>query len=529
MFELRPDIRVQVQSNTRPVIVDCVEGTRAVVDPLVLEVLRALDGAPSLEDAWQVLERRGLADGLDRDGFGEFVEASLSRYFATPTHAAASLRQAWGEARRVREERLLALVRWAGAKVPYYQARWGHLLPELRGIEDARRIPLLSREEVRAQFPTGLLAAGFDYGELISSGRAAVEYSSGSTSVTDRVPSLHLVSELGPSAVSSVPFFSRTDRAADFTPPVCSGHECSIEQQSREERTFGGYLLLPSAPDPMYMSEAALRGVHAELWDWAPQALLGNPWYLMSLLRSFDALGLPLPDSIEVVQTLTEFATAPVRRYLARKTGLVPFDGYSSTECGTLAVTCPLGRYHLAEQSYVEILRRGRPAGVGEFGEIVVTTLDNEAMPLVRYRQRDLAAPTESCECGIPSPTIELLGRQGDCLVAGSRVVPVRVVDRGLERVAALLFYRLLQQADETVGADIGVDPESGASAETVVADVRRVLAECDLKVGAVTVVERLRTQPSMKFSPLVSRVPQLRQRVAQALELEDDASSPAL
>lgn len=64
-------------------------------------------------------------------------------------------------------------------------------------------------------------------------------------------------------------------------------------------------------------------------------------------------------------------------------------------------------RYHLhVENAVIEVLKDGRPARPGEVGTIVVTQLDNEAMPLVRYDLGDLAtvAEDEPCACGRAHP-----------------------------------------------------------------------------------------------------------------------------
>jgi phenylacetate-CoA ligase len=67
------------------------------------------------------------------------------------------------------------------------------------------------------------------------------------------------------------------------------------------------------------------------------------------------------------------------------------------------------------DESYiVEILVDGRPAKVGEIGEIVITDLNNFSMPLIRYRIGDMAVAVnqDSCPCGRPHSQIgEISGR----------------------------------------------------------------------------------------------------------------------
>src|SRR5207249_2460748 len=87
------------------------------------------------------------------------------------------------------------------------------------------------------------------------------------------------------------------------------------------------------------------------------------------------------------------------------------------------------GAYHVhIENSVVEILCEGRPAREGETGEVVVTQLDNRAMPLIRYATQDVAvaAPQKMCACGRGLPLLaSIQGRVPDIVFApdGSALV----------------------------------------------------------------------------------------------------------
>jgi phenylacetate-CoA ligase len=98
-----------------------------------------------------------------------------------------------------------------------------------------------------------------------------------------------------------------------------------------------------------------------------------------------------------------------------------------------LASQCPEsgGRYHLhPENALVEILDGHGPVPPGTPGRVVVTQLDNEAMPLVRYELGDVAvaaAPGERCPCGRTLPLLERVeGRLADLVATpdGAFLVP---------------------------------------------------------------------------------------------------------
>ena len=100
---------------------------------------------------------------------------------------------------------------------------------------------------------------------------------------------------------------------------------------------------------------------------------------------------------------------------------------YGSSEAGATAYACPEGRLHLSEDHiHVEILRDdGSPAAPDELGEIVVTTLNNLAMPLVRYRLGDLGSfgdPARVCPCGVTLRTMNLeVGKVADRITTSTK------------------------------------------------------------------------------------------------------------
>lgn len=85
-------------------------------------------------------------------------------------------------------------------------------------------------------------------------------------------------------------------------------------------------------------------------------------------------------------------------------------DRYSTQEFGFLAIQCPVGDHLHALQfhNYIEILDdSGKPCQVGEVGKVVVTSLTNPAMPLIRYELGDRARWLEACSSGITLPVLD--------------------------------------------------------------------------------------------------------------------------
>lgn len=109
------------------------------------------------------------------------------------------------------------------------------------------------------------------------------------------------------------------------------------------------------------------------------------------------------------------------REEIAQHFGATVFESYGATEVGPIAHECPAGSRHImADHVKLEVFNGDQPAPTGEFGDLVVTSLFNRAMPLVRCRigDRGRISP-EPCECGLPHPVLsELVGRAADFFVA---------------------------------------------------------------------------------------------------------------
>jgi phenylacetate-CoA ligase len=109
------------------------------------------------------------------------------------------------------------------------------------------------------------------------------------------------------------------------------------------------------------------------------------------------------------------FQRDEIERYLGARI----IEVYGCSEMGCVALECPRGAKHIfATAAHVEILREGQPAQPGEVGDLVITSLVNRAMPLVRYRNGDRASLSpHPCPCGLPHPILaNLQSRDADLL-----------------------------------------------------------------------------------------------------------------
>jgi phenylacetate-CoA ligase len=179
---------------------------------------------------------------------------------------------------------------------------------------------------------------------------------------------------------------------------------------------------------------------------------------------------------------------------------------YGCTEVGPIAAECPAGSMHLmTDNSFIEIVRDGEPVPIGEFGEIVATSLRNRAMPLVRCRVGDSGRISpEPCSCGLPYPVLsDLVARVADVFVAADgRKVHGSALANGLREVlahapAGAIQQVLFQQVDRTRWK-ILVESQTGFDA-TIAARLTALVHElfgeaCNVQIERVAMVPRERS-----------------------------------
>lgn len=144
-----------------------------------------------------------------------------------------------------------------------------------------------------------------------------------------------------------------------------------------------------------------------------PEFFYTMPSNLDGLLQAFERRALRL-GALRLIFSGGEVLEDSLRERARRILGVEIRDNYGSTEA-FVAWQCPAARYHInAEHVVVEVVdSNDRPVAPGAMGRILITTLENHLMPLIRYEIGDYAiASDERCPCGRTLPTIgKIVGR----------------------------------------------------------------------------------------------------------------------
>ncbi len=180
--------------------------------------------------------------------------------------------------------------------------------------------------------------------------------------------------------------------------------------------------------------------------DLKSSVLIGTSSYGLLLAEEIHSRG--IKDKIHLKTGIfgSERWGEKMRSRIEQLLGIESFDIYGLTEVygPGIALDCKYhrGMHYWSDHLFMEIIDpiTGNPLPIGELGELVITTLTKEAMPLIRYRTRDLTRLiNEPCLCGCPHPRLDrILGRSDDMIkVKGVNIYPGQI-DSLLKKIQGL-------------------------------------------------------------------------------------------
>ncbi|MBE9522284.1 MAG: phenylacetate--CoA ligase family protein [Proteobacteria bacterium] len=169
--------------------------------------------------------------------------------------------------------------------------------------------------------------------------------------------------------------------------------------------------------------------------DWDATAVCGTPTYLLHLGETAKKMGLSLPDSkVRIIVAAGEpGANVPATKAAIEELyGAKCYDDIGSSEISNFGFECiaQKGTHIIESMFYAECLDPDtlEPVGPGEVGELVLSNLCTESMPLLRYRIKDLVRfNKDQCDCGRTFLRLDggILGRSDDMFqFAGVNIFP---------------------------------------------------------------------------------------------------------
>ncbi len=244
-----------------------------------------------------------------------------------------------------------------------------------------------------------------------------------------------------------------------------------------------------------------------------------QPGYLIMQSAGLEHVALeaggPIPG-LAACQAISQTLTPSMRALIATALGVRVHLNYGLNEIGLVASWCDEGdRYHVhAEHCHVEIVDgEGRPARPGERGRMLITSLNNFAMPLLRYDADDLAIAVEgACPCGRTLPSFgPVVGRYRRiaCLPDGTwarwAAILQALYDLPPDLRAALRRYQARQHADGRWELRVEATGDAADAIGAFVAPLFAAAAPPPIPALGVVATDRFEGDGRGKFQSFVS------------------------
>ncbi|MCR5563727.1 MAG: phenylacetate--CoA ligase [Desulfovibrio sp.] len=396
------------------------------------------------------------------------------------------------------------------ANVPFYRKRFdevGIKPDDIHSLDDLKRLPFTEKQDLRDNFPFGLCAVPREH-------ITRVQASSGTTG----------------KAVA----LSYTQRDLDNW-KECAARgmaSCGITRQDTVHVAYGyglftgglgmhggadyiGAMVVPAS------GGATRRQVHL-LQDFGSTVLCCTPSFAMHLYEVGMEEGI---DFKELPLRLGIFGAEPwseaMRREMEEKLGIDAMNVYGLSEImgPGVAMECIHAKQglHLWEDHFIpEIIDpvTGENLPAGEQGELVITTITKEGVPLIRYRTRDLTSIDDTpCSCGRTHVRItRIAGRTDDMLIIrGVNVFPQQIEEILMSSKGLSPNYQLIIEREKDLDTlEVRVEVNSDLFADEVrrIQDLEKNLQKTIKEYLGVTTRIRLMEPNSLeRFSGKAQRV----------------------
>jgi phenylacetate-CoA ligase len=387
---------------------------------------------------------------------------------------------------RERQTRLLRwIVAYAHRKVPFYRdsfARSGIHPGDIRSIDDLDKIPILTKEQILSNYPHRIVAEG-------CSPRTAFRCTSSGTS---GVPTTYLSDWATRDANFALLYRARS--LFGYRPKHLECVFTYLQSATRWYQRLGFHRRIK-----MNLLQSPEKSIE-QLIRLRPDVLYTLPSYLRMLcLEGSEELA---RLSMLLVVSSGEVLDPKTREMLAAGFKAPVLDLYGAAEQPYISSECRLhsGQHVNMFNTLVEVARNGERTTPGEIGDILVTTLTNRAMPLIRYRIGDACRilPGE-CGCGRHGEMLDhIQGRRDDFLKSRSgREVPAIVAEAVVLSSPQVKAFRVIQKSPARLKIQLVGQVEEEARV-TIAESMRRAMSDPGLGVEFED-VEKIEPDPSGK------------------------------
>jgi phenylacetate-CoA ligase len=359
--------------------------------------------------------------------------------------------------------RLRDVVNRSFERSPFYREKMDKLglkPADLQAAEVLGRLPFMSKEDFRVQYPLGMLCA--DRADL-----REMHMSSGSTGTP--VVMAYTAADLDQWGECMARCYAmagvKTGDTIQITPSFgLFNGGFGFYHGARK----AGLFVIPAGAGNTPRQIQLMN-------DFRVKALMGVVSYGLRILEVVQEQGIALP-SLKIGMFGAETFSDGMRERIQNGLGIEAFDIYGMTETGGVGTTgmdCPFhcGIHVWEDQYIVEVVdpNTGKLVEDGERGEVVFTSLHRQAIPIIRFRTGDLTRvlSRKPCECGRTSLRLDrITGRVDDMLIIkGVNFFPRQIEQALMEIPGVLPQYQIIVEENDGVrDLRINVEVQSGVT-----------------------------------------------------------------
>jgi len=351
--------------------------------------------------------------------------------------------------RELQGQKLRATVKKVYENVPFYRKAFDEkgVRPEdIRTVDDVRHLPFTMKSDLRDNYPFGLFAV--PQSEIVR-----VHASSGTTGKPT------VVGYTARDISNWADLMARTFTFAGAT-------KDSVIQVAYGYGLFTGGLGAHYGAERIGAMTVPISGGNTKrqimlMQDFGTTILACTPSYALYLAETMEEMNI---DRSSLRLKAGVFGAEPwteaMRKEIEERLGILAIDIYGLSEImgPGVASECEYQQgLHIAEDFFLaEIIDPNtlEPLPYGEKGELVITTIDKDGIPLIRYRTRDITAlHPETCSCGRTLVRMEkVLGRSDDMLIIrGVNVFPSQIESVLVEIADVLPHYQIVVDRVENI------------------------------------------------------------------------------
>ena len=360
------------------------------------------------------------------------------------------------EIRAIQSERLVKQVRHVWDNVPYYRKKMeekGVTPDDIQSVDDLKKLPFLSKADLREAYPYGLLAVPL---------KDCVRIQSTSGTTGKRVVAFYTLHDI-----------DLWEECCARAIPAAGGTNEDVCQVSYGYGLFTGGPGLNGGSHKVGCLTIPTSSGNTErqimfIMDLQATILCCTPSYAAYLAETMKEMGYG-PDDIPLKAGIfgAEAWSEEMRRDIEKTLGIKAYDIYGLTELSGPGVSFECSAQqgmHVNEDHFIpEVIdpETGEVLPDGVQGELVFTAIDKEAFPMIRYRTRDICTLThEKCSCGRTHVRMtKPKGRTDDMLIIrGVNVFPSQIETVLLNNGYAANYQIIVDRVNNTDTLDVQVE-----------------------------------------------------------------------